>query len=390
MVDYSFIRLSTTLQKALTLGDSPVSTIFVSDIIQLLPNEVYLQITNTPEGIAFDGNYQVLVTDCEGLQLADITSNVAIEQFTDNNGLPQIKFELLNLGVDFYKRPVLLKFVHTVSNAFWYSNPICITSYRSNYTTRFDYRSYKDFYGTAYNIADCYQSIRLACFFDLPDAESSSEEYTQIDGNKVTSRLIQTDYHKFVFDKIDSFTYQRLNKLLTNSVIYVNGIRMTDKVVNNSGDRIGDTNWFSLDFKIAINYNEQFTPTTQIFEPLELLEKSPLGNYTLSGLPIEIIGTFNRNVNLNFGNVYLYKDNVLFQTYASDNDALAVIDNVLYINIEGIITENGAYYVNIDSGMFTDNLGNTIEITNTTDWAFEVLDGEFSSTDFDNTEFLTN
>ena len=291
MVDYSFIRLSTTLQKALTLGDSPVSTIHVSDFIQLLPNEVYLQITNTPEGIAFDGNYQVLVTDCNGTQLADITTNVAIEQFTDNNGLPQIKFELANLGVDFYKRPVLLKFVHTVSNAFWYSNPICITAYGKENTTRFDYRSYKDFYGTAYNIANCYQSIRLACYFDLPDAESSSEEYTQIDGNKVVSRLIQTDYHKFVFDKIDAFTYQRLNKLLTNTVIYVNGVRMTDKVVSQSGDRQGDTNWFNLDFKVAINYSEQFTPSLQIFQTIELETLIPLGDYTAQ-VPVVTGGTY--------------------------------------------------------------------------------------------------
>lgn len=385
MVDYSFIRLSTTLQKALTLGDSPVSTIHVSDFIQLLPNEVYLQITNTHNGIAFDGNYQVLVTDCGGNQLADVTSNVAIEQFTDNNGLPQIKFELANLGVDFYKRPVLLKFIHTVSNAFWYSNPICITAYRKENTTRFDYRSYKDFYGTAYNIANCYQSIRLACYFDLPDAESSSEEYTQIDGNKVVSRLIQTDYHKFVFDKIDSFTYQRLNKLLTNSVIYVNGVRMTDKVVNQSGDRVGDTNWFSLDFKVAINYNEQFTAQLQIFTPLTLESLFPVDNesYTVD-ISTPFTATFSNDIEIADSSVlaYLYRNGALVESVTP-----TVLDNVLSLPFTYTF-DVADYYILVDADKIQSVLGEVWEgVTNSADWNFTVVGAEFDNTEFTN-EFL--
>lgn len=385
MVDYSFIRLSTTLQKALTLGDSPVSTIHISDFIQLLPNEVYLQITNTPNGIAFDGNYQVLVTDCNGTQLADITSNVAIEQFTDNNGLPQIKYELANLGVDFYKKPVLLKFIHTVSNAVWYSNPICITAYRKENTTRFDYRSYKDFYGTAYNIANCYQSIRLACYFDLPDAESSSEEYTQIDGNKVVSRLIQTDYHKFVFDKIDAFTYQRLNKLLTNTVIYVNGVRMTDKVVNQSGDRVGDTNWFSLDFKVAINYNEQFTPQFQIFTPLTLDALFPVDNesYTID-IATPFTATFSNDIEITDGSVlaYLYRNGALVESVTP-----TVLDNVLSVPFTYTF-DVADYYILVDADKIQSVLGEVWEgVTNSTDWNFSIVGAEFDSTEFTN-EFL--
>lgn len=382
MVDYSFIRLSTTLQKALTLGDSPVSTIHVSDFIQLLPNEVYLQITNTPNGIAFDGNYQVLVTDCNGTQLSDITSNVAIEQFTDNNGLPQIKFELSNLGVDFYKRPVLLKFIHTVSNAFWYSNPICITEYGKENTTRFDYRSYKDFYGTAYNIADCYQSIRLACYFDLPDAESSSEEYTQIDGNKVVSRLIQTDYHKFVFDKIDAFTYQRLNKLLTNTVIYVNGVRMTDKVVSQSGDRQGDTNWFSLDFKVAINYNEQFTPQFQIFTPLTLESLFPVDNesYTVD-IATPFTATFNNDIEITDSSLlaYLYRNGVLVESVTP-----TVLDNVLTVPFTYTF-DVADYYILVDSDKIQSAVGELWGgIALSSEWNFTIEEGAYESSSYSN------
>lgn len=382
MVDYSFIRLSTTLQKALDIGDSPVANIIYSDTIQLLPNEVYLQITNTENGIAFNGNYQVLVIDlCEN-QLADITNNVAIEQFTDNNGLPQIKFELAYLGVDFYKKPVIIKFIHTVSNLEWYSNPLTITAYNSEYTTRFDYRGYKDFYGTAYNTANCFQSIRLNCFFDVDDAESKSSEYISIDGKKVTSRLIQTDYKKYKFDECDNFTYQRLNKVLTSSVIYVNGLRMTDKVVIGAAERIADSNFFKLDFRCATDYNETFTPSLQIFQNIDLISKVPTGSFSTL-VPTEIVGQFNQSITLGSGNIYLYKDNVLFATFGIGD--LVTTSDTFTIDILGLITANGVYSIQIDSGLFISSFGLPyVGINNNTDWTFSVVDADYASADYSN------
>ena len=172
MNDYSFIRLEQTFDKAKNIGDSPIATIFYSDSIQLLPDETYVQITNTTLGISFDGNYQVLIVDCEGTELADITNRVAIEQFTDAAGLPQIKYELYKLGVDFYKEEVCLKFIHTVSNAVWYSNPIIISHYESNFVSRFDYMNYDG--------NNLMLSIGLRCWFETSDFESSSKEYTTI------------------------------------------------------------------------------------------------------------------------------------------------------------------------------------------------------------------
>jgi hypothetical protein len=51
---------------------------------------------------------------------------------------------------------------------------------------------------------------------------------------------------------------------------------------------------------------------------------------------------------------------------------------------------NGSYYINIDSGLFISDFNEVYQgITNTTDWAFEITNGEFSNTDFNN-EFLLN
>jgi hypothetical protein len=259
MEDYSFIRLKPTLQEALDTNPSAMSNLGYFNQVRLATDELYTQITNTTLGIAFDGNYAVTVCDCEGNLLETITNDVLINEFTDNKGIQQIAFTLDNIGIDFYEKPVLLKFVHTVSDYAWYSNLINITDENKYLTTRFDYRAYSDFYGTAYNIANKYQSIRLNCYFKGNDSESKGVEYTSIDGLKVTSRLIETELEKYRFEQLDNFTYRRLNKLLSHPVVYINDSRVTDKQTLKSTDFLGRSNFMNIDFNVSINYNEKYS-----------------------------------------------------------------------------------------------------------------------------------
>lgn len=384
MEDYSFIRLEPTLALARYTRNSPVATIVNNWFIRLETDKTYFQITNTKNGIAFDGNYTVFVVDCSGNELLDITNNVAIFEFIDNRGLPQIAFEITNIGVDFYMQEVSLRFRHSaVLSNVYYSNPILITNYQREFNTFFEYRSYKDFYGTAYNKVNKYQAISLHCYFDVNNAEESSKEYTSTDGIRVTSNVIATDLEKYIFEKgIDNFTYRRLNKLLTNSVIYINGNRMTNKVINQSDERIGDTNRFAQEFEIAVNYNETKDYEYQLFEPLELIVKQPLG--TISTTPTEIIGTFNQAITKNTGNVYLYKDAVLFATFTQDD--ISVVGSVFTIDISTLTIDEADYYVLIDSGLLSAVTGNFEGISDSTVWTFSITGEEFNE-DFDN-DFL--
>jgi hypothetical protein len=376
MNDLSFIRLEPNFNDAKYLRASTASKIFYNGQIILCPNQTYLQTTNTPLGIAFDGNYAVYIVNCEDTILQTITNNVAINERTIN-GLPQIDFEVTNLGTDYYAQTVYLKFVHTVSNYVWYSNPLNITDFYEGLTTRFDYKNATDTF---------YQSIRLGCYFTVNDAESQSSEYVTYDGKKLTSRLINTELEKYIFDEIDNFTYRRLNNLLSRNIVYINGYRVTDKQTLPSKDRAGDTNWFDIDFKVAIDYNETYTAEYQIFEQFELTEQIPLGLYSTL-IPTEIIGQFNRNIILGVGSLTMYKDNVLFLTFNQTD--ISVVDNEFTIDITGLLTDNADYYINFTSSLFADALGNTISITNDTDWAFSLVDGEFDGTEFNN-EFLIN
>ena len=375
MNDFSFIRLEPTLERAIYTRNSPFASIIQNDMIQLATNETYLQKTNYPDGIAFAGNYTVHICDCEGVELQNITPNVAIYEYIDSSGTPQIAFEIVNIGTDYYKKPVLLKFNHTVSDFVWFSNLLIISNYELNKTTRFDYLTYLD------GRADFYQSIRLACYFTTNNMESSSKQYTSIDGIVSTSRLILTEFENYKFDKINNFTYRRINRMFANSVVYVNGYRNTNKVTIESNELAGDTNYFSIDFALAVNYSESYNAVSQIFEEFELIDKAPFQFISLSELPEMITGTFNRNITLGVGQVKIFKDGL----FLVNLDVTNIVNASFEANLLGAITENGNYKVVLPFGLFVSDQNERKYF----EWSFELADGEYDNTEYNN-QYLIN
>jgi hypothetical protein len=105
-------------------------------------------------------------------------------------------------------------------------------------------------------------------------------------------------------------------------------------------------------------------------------------------LPNQIIGTFNRNITLGTGTLKVYKDNALFLTF--DESDIEVENNVFTIDVTNLFPNNGNYYINFTNGLFISVFGEVYQgISNTTDWAFTISDGEFDGTEFNN-EFLIN
>jgi hypothetical protein len=371
MNDLSFIRLEPNFDDAKYTRTSSMASIFFLNQIILSPNEFYLQTTNTKLGIAFDGNYQVKVVDCNYNELLDITENVAINERTIN-GLPQIDFEIAYIGQDFYNRKVYLKFIHTVSNYVWWSNPLVITDYYKFQSSRFEYKNVGDAF---------YQSIRLNTFFSINDAESQSSEYVTYEGKKVTSRLINTEFENYIFEKIDNFTYRRLNNLLSRNVVYVNSYRITDKQTIGAKDRISDTNISNIDFKVAIDYNESITQSLQLFENLELTSYEPSGIVSIT--PTEIKGTYNYNLTQQIGTIELYKGVTLLATF-NETD-IAIVGNEFSVDISALSITLDTYTVKLSNGLFSTLVG----LTPYFEWQFELSGGEFDNTEFSN-EFLIN
>ncbi|CAB4136047.1 hypothetical protein UFOVP299_6 [uncultured Caudovirales phage] len=105
--------------------------------------------------------------------------------------------------------------------------------------------------------------------------------------------------------------------------------------------------------------------------------------------PNEIVGTFNRNITLGTGTLKVYKDNALFLTF--DENDIEVEDNVFTINVSNLFPNNGEYYINFTTGLFISVLFGEVYqgISNTTDWTFSIIDGEYEGTEYSN-EYLIN
>ena len=385
-MDYSFIRFEDTLIKAKQIKNSPLSSLELNEVIQLLPSEHYLQITNFDNGIDFDGDYTALLVDSNDNTKADITENVAIFEFIDNDGINQIAIELYKLGLDFYKQPLFLKLVHTTSNDVYYSNSFYLTNYESHKTTRFDYRNNSPFFGIAYNKVNFYQSIRLQTWFSALKNETEIGNYYQIStGNTVSNRPLYKQKELYKSDFMNNFCFERLNTLLLSDIIYMDGVRVTNKTTIKDGEFIGDTNYYKTEFEVFKDYNQNYLAFPFIYEPLAVIQGQPNSVYTLGTLPNEITLTLNKTANLGTANVVI-KDSLNNTIATFDNSDITLIGNVATIDITGIITINDTYSVIVSENSFVKGLDFSGQFT----FSFEVMAGEFESTEFDNTEFLTN
>jgi len=390
MIDYSFLRFSTTFAKAKEVNDSPVATHLYKDCIQLLPSENYLQISNTENGIAFDGDFKAELVDCCGNVLVDITEQVGLTEFVDSKGIQQIAFELAYLSQDYGFNTVHLKFSKTTGSDVWYSNGFILTDLYVNETTRFDYKNVKNFNGIEYQRADFMQSIRLRTYFDRIVDETESKEYYQISKqNVISTRALLKKAFVYNFDYIDNFTFERVNLLLNHDIIYIDGVRMTNKTTAKSEERYLDSNLSKSEFNAYRNVDDKYDHVFQLYEPLKLIVKKPEGYYTLAGLPTELRVTFNKTIKVNAGIIKIYdsSDNLIITHNIIPNDNG---DDFYEFDITGVITYFETYYVQISPGAFSNGLEVFAGIDNKVEWVFIITMADFDSNDFDNNDFFTD
>jgi hypothetical protein len=104
-------------------------------------------------------------------------------------------------------------------------------------------------------------------------------------------------------------------------------------------------------------------------------------------LPNVISGTFNRPITLGTGTVELYKDGVLHHTY-TQADITLVGNDGFTIDMTGDVTTTGVYHHEISEGLFVSVYNEDFSISNDTDWTYEVVTGDWLSTDWDSNDFL--
>jgi len=382
--DYSLIRLTTDFATAKSNDNPNVATIRYDGIIVQQPNETFLQITNSDTDIAFAGGIQVDLIDCNGLVIRNIDEQFYYNGFVDANGISQIAFEFGNIGVDYWTKPLYLKITDLVNNNVYFSNSFLVTNYKSELTTRFDYTNTTKIYGISYDLAPYIQSVRLAnCYDNTPVNKRDVKQYVTSQGKQVNYRTITTFLRQLKIDNLDYFTNDRLEVLFSHGIIYANYERVigSDFTVE---ERLGTSNLMRGEFTIN-KQGQTLVSAYQLYEGLELFSLLPLngGVYTVDSLPnIEV--TFNKEISFS-GVIKLYKDSVLQTitptTYNVTANLLEVTPTYTYTN--------GSYSIVIEPNTITSG-GDSFSGLAYNEWVFTVADGEFSSTDFDNTEFLTN
>lgn len=346
-MDYSFLKLyKNDFSSALKNDNLNLFAIPYSGFIQMSTEDVFLQISNCKENIAFAGNLQAeIINNCQEV-LLDITDDFFYKEFTNSNGIKQISFSFGNIGVEFYET-VHLKLSHTLSDNVWYSNPFIISDNLLENTTLFWYKNESYFNGVDYNRANYFQKIRVATWQDDVDIQEESEEYTQLSGYVNSSRKIITDIEKYAMYSCDIFTYKRLVSLLSHDIIYINNYRITNKPKVSKGERKIDSNFFEVNFDTNPS-DEYLANFYEIYEPLGLVQKFPFGNYILGSLIPNVSGTFNKNISIGTGNIEIIgKQNFTVSQISLPTNKSFLVNTATLQNLP-----LGTYTVEIESTLF--------------------------------------
>ncbi len=268
-IDYSFLRLRDNLADAINLNESPANTFEYIGQVQLLPTETYVQISNSPTSINLS-SWEAHLVDACGVEVLDITNNMFITNFIDSNGRSQIVWEFIN-RFEYWSKPLSIRFTETSNGLTWFTNLFVSTADESELTVRFDYKNNKYHYGTEYERADYYQSIRLLCYYKNKINESERTEYHQITTDiTVPTRNIRKIKERYLLDDLDDWSSLRLETLLSSNQIYIDDSRSYSTTPLEFIEGELDSNIALHEMIVNKDYTDTFTFSFQIFEGFNL------------------------------------------------------------------------------------------------------------------------
>lgn len=327
---------------------------YLNQII-LRPNTFYCQ--KLP--FLNDEEYTVYVADLCGNNLEEIESFFSLDY---------LEFAILK---DFEAETVIIKIVNDINpNDVWFSRPLLITD--SFYSADLIYKNINDSY---------YQRIGINAFFTRAIQESEVSTYVQESGNKVSGKATFTEMRKYIFEKLDNYTYRQINYILANTIVYLDSFRVTDKPLLSDADIDGTTNVFQSELTASVSYNDTLDYSLQIASPLDLFDYYPNSTYTLSVVENRIRLRFNQEItSLGSGIVELRKEGSLYANLNLTQLARDTFGQIFNF------TDNGDYTIEVPEGKFKTVLfGENAEMS----LPFTIMDGEYEGTEYTD-EYLIN
>lgn len=111
-------------------------------------------------------------------------------------------------------------------------------------------------------------------------------------------------------------------------------------------------------------------------------------------LPNEISATFNRTIDLGLGTLEVWNKTTGFKiaTYSASDVVLG--GATMTIDITGLITTNGEYYIKT-SGLILDRIlgqsySTTPDAVHGSDWWWVASDGDYKNVDYNNSDYFEN
>jgi hypothetical protein len=391
MIDYSFLRLKTSFTEAVNTQPVPVTEFYAGNV-HLIPNETYFQITNSETSIYTGNDMEVyLIDDCQ-TELEDITNYVFIEPFTDDNGISQISWELVN-SFEYGYKPLSLKFVNPNNQDTWYTNFFVSTALNSDKTFRLDYKSSRTHYGTQYVRAPYYQAIRLEGYFNNKLNQSERNEYHQISTDlTVHARNVKKIKCRYVLEDYDEFITERLESAIINQTVYIDGVRCYSSDPIEFAEREGDSNISEQEMLLSKNLSDTFIYSFQIFDGIQVISYTPFGNYITGTIFTKYVLGFNVPITVNTGNAYYYNTAGLQEIYTES--VMTVANNTeLRIDVQSTSGENPIdddHHVLVDSGLITFGGATWGGISDVSQWIFTLGAADYDSADYDSNDYFTN
>lgn len=386
-MDISFLKLfKNNFNEAVNAENTPDSYNAFSGFVNILPTENIIQVTNCDEDIAFAGNFKVELIDLCRKVIKNITDKFYFNEFTDLNGIKQIEFEIVPLQEDFYSELLFIKITHTTSDNVWYSKGFTITDFEKNESSLFHYRNESFFEGVDYEKTILFQSVRVKCFKTEIDTEIEVSEYTQLSGNKISLRPTFSDIKKYIMYDCDNFTYARLLRLLNHDLVYIDGVKISNKAKIEKQEKEENSNIFEVTFEVnQTNEKAVFLYGIANQFPFATTTLIPTGQIAIADYNNLIIANFNKGIVPGVGTFKVYDiDNNLIRSFAENE--IDFFSNYFEVPNDGFNV--GTYYIKFSKGLVKSIFNEDIEIINTTDWTFQIVNPDYSDSDYSNNDYL--
>lgn len=250
-----FIRLETTLEKAMYYRNSPDMNVYSFRGVQLLPNNIYsyIQRTYSTDGIEIENPSEVYVCDMCGNRLYDIADYFGIVNvFNDPlTGLPQVDWSLTNVQFDAGDQMVYLEIIQGVDATF-YSSPFQLTAENSEYTALWHYRN---------RINDQMLSIQLQTWFkQLMDFEDLVTYDTVSLSQRVKKTGTLIPYELWTTSIIDINLFRTFKQMRRNKFVYCDFAKTIPFEPFETPKLVGRENFAESEFTLCRDEGNKYDP----------------------------------------------------------------------------------------------------------------------------------